>query len=91
MLSMSDQPSERAMKAAVEMEVHAVLSTTTAAKARELDDAFPAYDSALAALRGIAAIAPATLSEAEASPAVFAKLNAAMKVARAVVEKVGAP
>lgn len=42
---------ERAMKAAVEMEIHAALSTTTAAKGEELDKYFPAHDEMLIALR----------------------------------------
>jgi len=50
---MTDRPSERAMKAAVEMEVHAVCSTTTVGKGAALDKAFPAYDELLEALRAI--------------------------------------
>lgn len=43
--------SERAMKAAVDMEIHAACSTTTVGKALALDRHFPAYDEMLAALK----------------------------------------
>jgi hypothetical protein len=45
------RPTDRAMKAAVEMEIHAACSTMTIAKGAALDEAFPAYDDMLAALR----------------------------------------
>lgn len=49
------RPSERAMRAAVEMEIHAAISSTTLSKAEELDKAFPAYDDMLAALKSLVA------------------------------------
>ncbi|MEK1908204.1 MAG: hypothetical protein AAAB13_20720 [Pseudomonas sp.] len=45
-----EQPSERAMKAAVEMELHAACGTMTIAKGRAIDAVFPAYDDVLNAL-----------------------------------------
>lgn len=50
---MAERPSERAMKAAVEMEIHAACSTTTVGKGAALDKAFPAYDEILAALKAL--------------------------------------
>jgi len=47
------RPSKRAMEAAIDMEVHAALSTRTDAKALELDKRFPAYDDMLAVLKGL--------------------------------------
>ena len=43
------RPTERAMKAAVEMEMHAAVGTTTLAKGETLDKCFPAYDDLLVA------------------------------------------
>ncbi len=51
------RPTERAMKAAVEMEMHAVVGTTTVAKGETLDKCFPAYDDLLEALTAIAGYA----------------------------------
>lgn len=47
---------ERAMRCAVEMEIHAACSTTTRVKAIEIDNQFPGYDDMLAALKGLAPI-----------------------------------
>lgn len=49
------EPSERAMKAAVVMEVHAACSTTTRAKALALDELFPGHDALLKALADLCA------------------------------------
>lgn len=49
------RPTERAMKAAVEMEMHAAVGTTTVAKGETLDKCFPAYDDLLRSLRSILA------------------------------------
>ena len=49
------RPSDRAMKAAVNMEAHAALSTRTDAKAAALDDHFPGYDEMLEALKRLVA------------------------------------
>lgn len=46
----SHTPTQRAMKAAVDMEVHAAISTRTDAKAKALDEHFPGYDAMVAAL-----------------------------------------
>lgn len=43
--------SKRAMKAAVDMEVHAACSTTTKGKAEALEAHFPAYDKLLSLAR----------------------------------------
>lgn len=48
-----DYPSERASRAALQMEIHAALRTTTRAKAVALDCVFPAYDELLAALKDL--------------------------------------
>lgn len=50
-IEMADRPSDRAMKAAVEMEIHAACETTTLGKGLALDQAFPAYDDMLQALK----------------------------------------
>lgn len=47
---MRNKPTERAFKAAVNMEVHAACSTRTDEKAAALDEHFPAYDDLLTAL-----------------------------------------
>lgn len=44
-------PSQRAMRAAVDMEMHAACSTTTKAKAEALDAIFPEYDNMLLSLK----------------------------------------
>lgn len=46
-------PSERAMVAAVQMEIHCTLSTKTVDKGLALDNRFPAYDELLSALKHI--------------------------------------
>ncbi|MBZ9807643.1 hypothetical protein [Mesorhizobium sp. ESP-6-2] len=46
-------PTERAMKCAIEMELHAACSSQTIAKAQAIDDLFPAYDDILSALESI--------------------------------------
>lgn len=48
------RPTERAMKAAVEMEMHAAVGTRTVDKGATLDKCFPAYDELLAALQEVA-------------------------------------
>ena len=50
----SGLPSERAMKAAVSMEIHSACSTSTLGKGRALDESFPAYDDLLEALEACA-------------------------------------
>lgn len=49
------RPTERAMRAAVEMEIHAACSTTTLSKGHEIDRHFPGYDDMLAALQAVRA------------------------------------
>lgn len=48
-MTADSRPTERAMKAAVEMEMHATVGTTTVAKGETLDKCFPAYDEFLSA------------------------------------------
>lgn len=48
-----ETPTERAMKAAVDMEVHAACSTQTIAKARALDGHFLGYDDVVVALENL--------------------------------------
>ncbi|NTA79926.1 hypothetical protein G6L13_05430 [Agrobacterium tumefaciens] len=45
------RPTERAMKAAVEMEMHAAVGTRTVDKGATLDKCFPAYDDLLEATK----------------------------------------
>lgn len=47
------RPTERAMKAAVEMEIHATIGTRTVAKGETLDKWFPAYDDLLDACQKV--------------------------------------
>lgn len=46
-MTADSRPTERAMKAAVEMEMHAAVGTKTVAKGETLDKCFPAYDELL--------------------------------------------
>lgn len=46
-MTADSRPTERAMKAAVEMEMHAAIGTKTVAKGKALDKCFPAYDELL--------------------------------------------
>ena len=48
------RPTERAMRCAVEMEIHAACSTMTIAKGHAIDKHFPGYDDMLAALKSLA-------------------------------------
>lgn len=57
--SQKNAPTERAMKCAVAMEIHAAISTQTVAKGREIDLHFPGYDDLLAALAPFAEAAEA--------------------------------
>lgn len=43
------RPTERALKAAIEMEIHAAVGTRTVDKGAKLDKCFPAYDDLLEA------------------------------------------
>ncbi|MDH1268950.1 hypothetical protein N5C81_15095 [Rhizobium pusense] len=46
-MTADSRPTERAMKAAVEMEMHAAVGTRTVDKGATLDKCFPAYDGLL--------------------------------------------
>ncbi len=50
------RPPQRAMAAAVEMEIHCAIGSKTIDKAHDIDDRFPAYDEMLAALREVAVL-----------------------------------
>ncbi len=52
-MSTTARPTDRAMKAAVEMEMHATVGTRTIDKGAMLDKHFPAYDELLEAMKGI--------------------------------------
>lgn len=67
------KPSARALRAAVDMEVHAACSTRTDAKAAALDGHFPAYDEVLDALSLLLTASVEVFDDPECDPVLKAR------------------
>lgn len=85
-MSEETRPTERAMKAAVEMEIHAAVSSSTLAKGAAIDKYFSGYDDLLAALKRIVEHQAAYIDEL---PGAFGVGD--LEAARAAIAKAEGP